>query len=323
MTTEIKFNPSLAAAVAAQGTVAEEKPLVQQEKHLAPILGGDNVRVKSGAMTDLEKLVARIKSEDDQTRTNLTRMRLAAVMTALDTASVRLTQEQATAFADLTEQQATLGTLEAELAQLYAAYGIGAGDDASAVMEAKIKSLEQAVERAIQEGKDHNEAVAKAKEQLAREQAELDKLENAEVKDEAAIAAAQEAVANAQGAYDAATAVAAGDAKAISDAQSALAKAKTDAARIPAVQAGIGEATAKIAADMAVLGTDTMKEIAAALGKVAEGAEQPEARTSEAEREKEEEKKIAFDPLNAIRDALDKIDAAILQTIDENLMLKA
>ena len=164
MTTEIKFNPSLAAAVAAQGTAAEEKPLVQQEKHLAPILGGDNVRVKSGAMTDLEKLVARIKSEDDQTRTNLTRMRLAAVMTALDTASVRLTQEQATAFADLTEQQATLGTLEAELAQLYAAYGIGAGDDASAVMEAKIKSLEQAVERAIQEGKDHNEAVAKAKE---------------------------------------------------------------------------------------------------------------------------------------------------------------
>ena len=308
MTTEIKFNPSLAAAVAAQGTAAEEKPLVQQEKHLAPILGGDNVRVKSGAMTDLEKLVARIKSEDDQTRTNLTRMRLAAVMTALDTASVRLTQEQATAFADLTEQQATLGTLEAELAQLYAAYGIGAGDDASAVMEAKIKFLEQAVERAIQEGKDHNEAVAKAKEQLAREQAELDKLENAEVKDEAAIAAAQEAVANAQGAYDAATAVAAGDAKAISDAQSALAKAKTDAARIPTAQAGIGEATAKIAA---------------ALGKVAEGAEQPEARTSEAEREKEEEKKIAFDPLNAIRDALDKIDAAILQTIDENLMLKA
>ncbi len=323
MTTEIKFNPSLSAAVAAQGTAAEEKPLVQQEKHLAPILGGDNVRVKSGAMTDLEKLVARIKSEDDQTRTNLTRMRLAAVMTALDTASVRLTQEQATAFADLTEQQATLGTLEAELAQLYAAYGIGAGDDASAVMEAKIKSLEQAVERAVQEGKDHNEAVAKAKEQLAREQAELDKLENAEVKDEAAIAAAQEAVAAAQGAYDAAAAVAAGDAKAISDAQSALAKAKTDAARIPAVQAGIGEATAKIAADMAVLGTDTMKEIAAALGKVAESTELPEARTSEAEREKEEEKKIAFDPLNAIRDALDKIDAAILQTIDENLMLKA
>ena len=63
--------------------------------------------------------------------------------------------------------------------------------------------------------------------------------------------------------------------------------------------------------------------IAAALGKVAESTELPEARTSEAEREKEEEKKIAFDPLNAIRDALDKIDAAILQTIDENLMLKA
>lgn len=323
MTTEIKFNPSLSAAVATQGAAAGEQPSVQQEKQVAPLLGGENVKVSSAAMSDLEKLVARLKSEDDETRAGVARMRLTAVMTALDTANVRLSQEQAAAAEDMIVQQEAQAALEGELAAIYAAYGIGAGDNASAVMDAKIKSLEQAVERAVQEGKDHNAAVEKAKEKLAREQAKLDRLENAQVKDEVAIAAAQEAVAAAQGAYDAAAAVAAGDAKAISDAQSALDKAKTDAARIPVIQAGLEGAAAKIAADMAILGADKMNEIASALTKVAEGTETPDTRTSEAERQKEEEKEIAFDPLNAIRAALDKIDAAILQTIDENQLLKA
>ena len=323
MTTEIKFNPSLGAAVAAQGSAASEQPSVRQGKQVASLLGGENVKVSSAAMTDLEKLVARLKSEDDKTRASVAQMRLAAVMSALDAANVRLSQEQTAAFATLAEQEGRKASLEAELAGLCATYGIGAGDDAGAVMDAKIRSLEQAVERAIQDGKDHNEAVAKAKEQLAREQAKLDRLERAETKDDAAIAAAREAVAAAQGAYDAAAAVAAGDAKAIADAQSALAKAKADAARIPVVQAGIADASAKIDEAMAIIGGDKMGEIAAALGKAAEGVEAPDARTSDADREKEEEKEMAFDPLNAIRAALDKIDAAILRTIDENQMLKA
>ena len=86
MTTEIKFNPSLSAAVAAQGAGANEQPSILQEKQVAPLLGGENVRVLSGAMTDLEKLVARLKSEDDATRTSVAQMRLTAVITALDTA---------------------------------------------------------------------------------------------------------------------------------------------------------------------------------------------------------------------------------------------
>jgi hypothetical protein len=100
-------------------------------------------------------------------------------------------------------------------------------------------------------------------------------------------------------------------------------KAKTDAARIPVIQSGLEGASAKIASDMAILGTDKMREIADALGKVAEGADAADEHVSEAERKKDEEKEIAFDPLNAIREALDKIDAAILQAIEENQMLKA
>ncbi|MBR1587758.1 MAG: hypothetical protein IJ658_05485 [Kiritimatiellae bacterium] len=323
MATEIKFNPSLGAAVATQGASTEEKPLGLQEKQVAPLLGGENVKVSSGSMTDLEKLVARLKNEDDETRAGVAHMRFTAVMTALDVANVRLSQEQSAALATLAEQEDAKASLEAELAALHAEYGIGPGDNASAVMDARIKSLEQAVERAIKDGKDHNEAVAKARERLEREQAKLDRLENSDTKDEAAIAAAREAVKAAQGACDAAAALAAGDAKAIADAQSALAKAKADAARISAVQAGVAGASAKIKEAMAVIGSDKMNEIAAALCSVAEGAEAPEPRTSNAEREKDEAKEIAFDLLKSIRESLQKIDDAILRTIDENQQLKA
>lgn len=270
MTTEIKFNPSLSAAIAAQGAAANEQPGVQQEKQVPPLLGGENVRVSSGAMTDLEKLVARLKSEDDEARTNVAQMRLTAVMTALDTAGVRLSQAQAAAFATIVEQEDVKGAYEAELAALYAEYGIGPNDNASAVMEAKIRSLEQALERAIQEGKDHNENVEKEKEKLERD----------------------------------------------------LAKARAAAARIPVVQAGIADASAKIAESMSVLGSNQMSAIAVALGQAAEGVEVSEERISAADQEKDEQKEVAFDPLNSIREALQKIDDAILRTIDENQLMK-
>ena len=52
----------------------------------------------SGAVTDLEKIVARLKNEDDETRSSLTKMRLSAVGAALDVANVRLSAEQAASF---------------------------------------------------------------------------------------------------------------------------------------------------------------------------------------------------------------------------------
>lgn len=269
MTTEIKFNPSLSAAVAAAGTEANEQPGVLQEKQVAPLLGGENVRVSSGSMTDLEKLVARIKIEDDKTRTGVAQMRLAAVTAALDMAGVRLSEAQAAAFATLTEQQDLKVAYESELAGLYAEYGIGPNDNASAVMEAKIEALEKAIERAVQEGKDHNETVEKEKEKLERE----------------------------------------------------LAKAKADAARIPVLQTGITNASAKISESMSILGSNQMSAIAMALSKVAEGTETPEEPISAVDQDKEEKKEIALNPFVAIQESLQKIDEAILRTIDENRQL--
>ena len=140
MATEIQFGPSLNAAVAAQGAAPEESnPFVQQKKQPAPILGGENVRVTSGAVSDLEKIVARLKSEDDETRTSLTKMRLSAVGAALDAANVRLTAEQAAALDDMVLAESERTALEEELAQIYDRYGITDDASAKAIMDAKIK----------------------------------------------------------------------------------------------------------------------------------------------------------------------------------------
>ena len=178
MTTEIKFNPSLTAAVAAQGAAAGEQAPVQTEKQVAPLLGGENVKVTSVSTSFLEKLVARLKNESENTQAGVAQKRLMAVMCALDTANVRVTQEKAAALEKLTEAQVKKDELEATQAELYAAYGIGPGDNASVVMDMKIKALEEAVERAVQEGKDHNEAVEKAKEKLERARADKAKMES-------------------------------------------------------------------------------------------------------------------------------------------------
>ena len=54
--------------IASQTTAAatqNDAPALQEAK-LAPVLGGENVKVTSGAMSDLEKLVAQLKNETDE-----------------------------------------------------------------------------------------------------------------------------------------------------------------------------------------------------------------------------------------------------------------
>ena len=94
MTTEIKFNPSLSAAVATQGTAAEENPFVQQENQVAPLLGGENVKVSSGAVTDLEKLVARLKNENQNTQMSVAQRRISILQTVLDSMAGQVSEAQ-------------------------------------------------------------------------------------------------------------------------------------------------------------------------------------------------------------------------------------
>jgi DNA repair exonuclease SbcCD ATPase subunit len=157
-----------------QGQVGTDQQSIQGQKQVGQLLGGENVKVTSGAHTDLEKLVARLKSESEDARDNVAHMKFQAVMFALDTANIRFTQAQASAMETIVSEQDRKTGLETELDNIYDTYGIGPGDDASAVMQAKIDALEKAVERAIQEGKDHNESVEQTKEQRERDQAKID-----------------------------------------------------------------------------------------------------------------------------------------------------
>ena len=157
----------------------------------APVLGGESLKVTSGAMTDLEKLVAKVKSESDDARTDIAKARISSVMALLDSLNVRMTEAQKSAMEGVLEIDAELAANEKELSGLYAKYGITDGDAASAVMDALIESLEKAIERAVQEGEDHRERVEADKEKL--KEAQADKARMDELKNSIATASAREA----------------------------------------------------------------------------------------------------------------------------------
>lgn len=296
--------PALDAAVAA--VRGEDK-----------ILSGEGVTISTAQFTDLEKLVAQIKSESADTRANIARMRLASTIAILDAANIRLNADQTKHLAELTALNGQLDELDAQLQSLYAKYG---ATDAtySAILQAKIDELAAAVERAVQQGKDHNEAVEKATEQRDRDQAKLDKLQNAEKKDTAAIKAAKEALAASQATLDAATAIQAGDAAAIAAAQTALKTAKADLDTISEVKSKIAGLQTQIGAVSAKLGNEVLSEVASALKESARDVSTPEDTESAAETKKREEKELANDPLAIIRDSLNRIDEAIMRTIEGN-----
>ena len=90
MNTEINFGSAL-SALAPQTNTTNDQTVAQASKQVPPLLGGENVTVTSGATSNLEKLVAQLKNENENARADLVRMRLSAITTALDMANVRLT----------------------------------------------------------------------------------------------------------------------------------------------------------------------------------------------------------------------------------------
>jgi chromosome segregation ATPase len=106
-------------------------------------------------------------------------------------------------------------------------------------------------------------------------------------------------------------------------------KAEVDA-KIRGLTNAIASAKAKIASiegDIAAcanaIGAATMNEVAAAVKAAAGSAPAPEESESQAEIEKQEKKAEANNPVNVIREALDRLDADILRTIEENQVVKA
>lgn len=301
MNTNIQsINPNLQSTLATQtGGPGAEKTAAQA----APLLAGASVTVTSAATTDLEKLVARLKSESEDTKSSISKMRLASI---LDSYAVRygaLSSGQAQALADIADNNKEIGIQEDDLKKAQQELATVKGQ--AAVIQAEIKALERAVAQAVEDGKIHRENVAKLKEQRARDaddeyvKEELDKELAALENSEKALATAQSKLAAAQAAAGANN----------SRIQELKGKVDTIKGAIDALEAKNRDLAAK-------LDPGTLTKILAILGEnsldaAAERGESP------AERKKAEEKEIANNPANLIREAMDKADDALLDTIEK------
>lgn len=133
-------------------------------KTLASLFGGSSVAVSSGARSDLEALVARLKNENERTRFSMLMTSLASIGQSLTDAQKR-TLEQGLALSEkLEELNKSLDGSVAELAQDKAA---------AAILQAKIDSLTKQIEQAVADGKAHNELV----EEMERTRKELQEKE--------------------------------------------------------------------------------------------------------------------------------------------------
>ena len=126
----------------------------EQGKALAALLGGKSLTVTDGSMTDLEALVARLKSDSERTR-------FLMLMTSLSSIGQSLNAAQKSALESGLALAEKLSKLEGDLK--------GYMDDETktkaemAILEAKIDQLQKLIDQAVEDGKEHNELVAEQK----------------------------------------------------------------------------------------------------------------------------------------------------------------
>ena len=263
----------------------------------APVLGGPAVRV-SVTGSQLDKLVAKVKGESDDARADSAKVRIAVILTTLAALNVQITEKQRNGFAQLEVLEAERDQLWRELDGLLADQA--AADARSAALEAQTAALENAVENAIRDAEDHRKQVEELKKTRAEDDAELKAAEEALASSEAALAAAQAGLEKSRADLAAAKERSAA-------LQGNIAELKS---QIAGVEQGISECAAAI-------GDKALATVAASLRTTA-GDAAPGTHESDADRERDEAKEIANDPLRAIRESLDRMDEAVRRTIAEN-----
>jgi flagellar biosynthesis chaperone FliJ len=297
MTTNIQLPPQLAPASTPAQTGAPQQGAASAGKTSSAILGGANVTVSAGG-TDLDKLLEQLKNENANTRLALARQRIAAIVTIL----TRLSDGQARILSSISDMETALAAAKAE----------------EIVMQSEIERLEQAVKQNIEDAKLHREQVQELKELREKQQAKLDGLENADVRDDAAIAAAKAALEGTDKALASANAALAAVLASQAANQSAL---DAEEEKLSPLEARVSDLESKISAAFGSLDETTVGKLAAALlaeSKVNAG--EAEETRSPAEEKKEERKAAATDPTAVIRGSLDRIDELLeaIRTIKEN-----
>lgn len=161
--------PSVKTALTTDTNLSAENAATQGAK-LGPILSGESLKVTSGAMSDLEKLVARLKNESEDAKMTVSQRRISILQSVLDSMNDRITEAQRNSILDIETLNSEKVAAQKELS------GLTANKAAS---EGVIASLEKQIEQAVKDGEDHRELVAKLKEKLAAEQEKLDQINGA------------------------------------------------------------------------------------------------------------------------------------------------
>lgn len=291
-----------ASAAAARAAVQQEQPQTAPTTGAAPVLGGPGVRV-SVSGSQLDKLVEKVKGESDDARLAAAKRRIAIVLTVLSALNIQISDNQKSALAQLEGLGALLDELNEKLKS--GDSSLLASEAALAALQAKTEELAAAVERAVKEGEAHRAQVEELKRTRSADDAELRAAETALAKSEAAATAAKASLDKNRADIDAA--------------KTTVEAAKANIANL---KSQIASTEKKIADCTSAVGDKALAAIAAGLR--TESASHTNVvgdRETESDREKAEAKQKANDPVRAIRAALDRMDADILRTIEENRMI--
>lgn len=149
----IEFN---ATKIATQTTSISEGAITQTPaQKLASLLGGASLTISDGSLSDLEALVSRLKNEQEKSKFSM-------LLTSLGSISDSLSSAQKAALDEGIKYSEQLDTLNKSLNSL--ANTLASDQAAAAIMEKKIKSLEEQIEAARKDGKEHNKLVQEQKE---------------------------------------------------------------------------------------------------------------------------------------------------------------
>lgn len=291
-----------ASAAAARAAVQQEQPQTAPTTGAAPVLGGPGVSV-SVSGSQLDKLVEKVKGESDDARLATAKRRIAIVLTVLSALNIQISDNQKSALAQLEGLGALLDELNEKLKS--GDSSLLASEAALAALQAKTEELAAAVERAVKEGEAHRAQVEELKRTRSADDAELRAAETALAKSEAAATAAKASLDKNRADIDAA--------------KTTVEAAKANIANL---KSQIASTEKKIADCTSAVGDKALAAIAAGLR--TESASHTNVvgdRETESDREKAEAKQKANDPVRAIRAALDRMDADILRTIEENRMI--
>ena len=292
-TQTIQFSPSTRPAI----NTDAQQPAIAPQSAPAAVLGGPGVNV-SVTGSQLDKLVAKVKGESEDARLDAAKRRIAIILTALQTLNLQMNENQKNSLAQLEVLQGQLDALSELLNGKTSEEAAAKAREAE--LEARIEALKKAVANAVKEGEEHRKQVEELKRTRAADDAELRRAEDSLAKAEAAIQAATANLTKARSDLD--------------TAKTATETIKTDIAQLKSQISGLEK---NISACVAAVGDKALASLAAAL-RSDTPTKAPEIHETTADREKEEAKQIANDPLRIIREALDRMDADIRRTIDDN-----